>query len=194
MEKTDPRVLIAQDVIKALDVKRMCVITGFSDQPYVHFEMPAEPFDEFVKRDAREALKGKQCSVCAKGALLVAAIDRFNKVKLEELYDNAGYGHYRSIAIYGETPSKKWLEQWFDADQLTLIEAAFETSMNCGSDGESLYGKYLGSGKYEIAYGELVDSPINHAVYFGEGYDGHDERLRAIMQNIIDHNGEFVPV
>lgn len=103
------RVLIAKDVIAALNTKRMRARTNsgsFERNPYVDVKLTATTLQE----DARKAL-AKPCIVCAKGAALIACVDRFNKVKLQDLtltsyVENFGYydNMYIDYNIDGEEP------------------------------------------------------------------------------------------
>lgn len=183
----DPRVLLAKDVIAALDAKRMNARGGITTHPYIFYDGIGS---DDLEVDARKALKGKKCRVCAKGALLVAAVDRFNEVRLEDLYDLDQPG----INIDKGTPSRQWLGQWFGDDQLALMEAAFEAELGVSDDTERLREAYEESGEYDYDMDdEVADTPLHDAVEFGEAIDYPDERLRAIMENVVKNNGEFIP-
>lgn len=136
MEDTeDIRVTLAKDVIAALNAKRFNAKTGNYLRIFVKGEgYVGYPRDSIGNRNAnaKEAFADKLCSVCAKGALLVAAIDRFDQVRLSELY-----GSYDYITLDGSTPAHTWLQQWFSRKQLALMEMAFE-GRECSVDTENL--------------------------------------------------------
>lgn len=66
------------------------------------------------------------------------------------------------------------LRQHFSETQLALIEAAFELTE--------------GVGPYDAP-----EAAANRAVAFGARYANDTRRLKAILQNIIDNGGTFVP-
>lgn len=217
-EKND-RVLIAEDVIKALETKRMITILADDltcQDTYVDLDLehPMSEGDPRLELDAQQFIKDRTCTVCAKGAVLVAAIDRFDKVKLKDVYDPRGL----FIVIDGSaSSSKRFLAQWFEPDQLTLMEAAFEASLDTSSDLEAMYERhrqehmrlfdeersvdedhpeyddYLSDRDYEESNYGAEDTPLGRAYAFGCRYDTAKQRLVAIMENIIANDGEFVP-
>lgn len=63
------------------------------------------------------------------------------------------------------------LKTIFSAEQMDLIEVAFEV--------DSVHSR--------------TDVDTQDALYFGNRYDTDDQRLKAIMRNIIKNNGEFIP-
>lgn len=67
---------------------------------------------------------------------------------------------------------KDYLAAWFDRSQLTMIETAFER---------------------DSSFGYSNESEIDDALEFSESLDDPGERLTAIMQNIIDNDGNFRP-
>jgi len=75
------------------------------------------------------------------------------------------YSEYRKIYMFG-CDLKLHLAQFFTPDQICLIEAAFEW--------------------FEV-------SAMKPAHEFGRRYPDGRTRLKAIMQNIIDNDGEFKP-
>ena len=111
------RIQIAKDVItwvKAGKV-RVSASTGYVSRPLGNdtwFDGTAEPVDA---REALCAVEGA-CTVCARGALLLAMVDRFDVLKigaLSDLGDEAGY------------TDGGYLDRLFSRDK-EEIEAAFE--------------------------------------------------------------------
>lgn len=64
------------------------------------------------------------------------------------------------------------LSDVFDTKTLDLVEAAFEQSRRFAEDYQD----------------EAVRAEV-----FGKQYEGDRERMRAIMENIVANNGEFIP-
>lgn len=107
----------------------------------------------------------KNCTLCAKGAILISKIDKFNNVTSLNTSDIS--------SEYIEDS----LEGIFDSNDLDLIETAFE----CDD-----YYSYYRDG--------LDDEALsNKAIKFGKQFDDDSDRLMAIMQNVIDHDGKFTP-
>lgn len=117
--------------------------------------------------DARDFLKSQpQCRVCAKGALLYGAIMKFDGVALKDLIDSDDY-----LQIASHNSSFEWLSQWFDPEQLQLMEAVYE-------------------GDIEVEYREKYPG----ASSFLDAYEVRGkEGLRKIMKNIIENGGTFCP-
>lgn len=217
----EDRVLIAKDVIARLDAETMIArgdlgtlrMGGDEDAlwPYVYFSGISDIWRDSEKKaealDARELLKDKQCNVCAKGALLVSTIDRFNKVKLGELT----WGDADSLFVVdSDHPSKMWLIDYFDAGQLVLMEAAFEgsdISDDILSYKLSYKVQHLECDDYDELYDEFdedVDEDVEpelspkmkalHDAYeYATKYSDPTTRLRAIMENVVANKGEFIP-
>ena len=182
MSSPEDRVAIAKDVIKALDTKRLVASSG----AYLEFVGINAFFEENMESDARDALKDRQCEVCAKGALLVAAIDRFDECKLSDIYSQEEHASAGVVIDGPSSSSKKFLSRFFDEDQLALMEIAFEGSCYVSHDTTALHKWYCSGSGYE-------GSPVQHAEDFYHGFDCIESLLRGIMQNVIDNGGEFVP-
>lgn len=102
------------------------------------------------------------CEVCAKGALFISHIMRNNHFTV---------GDYYSCRKNDNEKIKERLDSLFSLSQLELIEKAFE--------GESHDN-------------ELKDSTlIDLANEFHYYYEDDEERLIAIMNNIIENKGTF---
>lgn len=119
-----------------------------------------------------------KCNVCAIGATYISYINRFNEVKNGQV-----------ISARADTMIKT-LGKIFSSDQLRLMEAVFE----CGWVQEAEWFTNLENEFYSSD--EPEESPafarINTAIEeFYYRYDTHENRLRAIMLNVIRNNGEF---
>ncbi len=95
----------------------------------------------------------KHCPVCAKGALCLAYIEKYNNVILDDVQDIANYG------------LEEFLQEFFGEDELDLIESAFE--------GWAHY-------RTGLRLGDFRDIEPK-------------ERLRLIMENIVENGGKFEP-
>lgn len=131
----------------------------------------AKPFFESVSK----------CEVCAKGAILYAAVTKFNAVTMPEIASR-GFS-VPNIGLEEGTRGIRWLSQWFDEGQLHLIEAAYE--------GEGVESHYFEEWDNEEAgVMDLLDRAEQFLPYDEERSDAG---LRRIMQNIIDNGGTFCP-
>ena len=61
----------------------------------------------------------KSCDVCAKGAFFISTVDKYNRLKVEDLVDIADTSH----TLSDPSDTIEWL---FDYDQLDEMENAFE--------------------------------------------------------------------
>lgn len=171
MTAAEKRVQIAKDVIAQLDTKRLRAFEGV----YVrgrggssNLKIDPEVFllDETLDTEVRDLL-APQCDVCAKGGLFVAAVDRFDKLKLgDDLCPIGNHG--------GCSDPVEYLTGFFEYNQLELIEYAFER----GGAGDIVCGH---------------EDMFKAAEKFGRKFRSDDARMRAIMKNVIKHNGTFKP-
>jgi hypothetical protein len=160
------RIAVCKDVIANIQAAQINVIKG---RGYI------TGLD--VKLEDSEAIQymlpliKKKCEVCARGAMMISKIDKFNSCYFLNLND------------IDQCDTTDQLD-FFDEEQLDLIETAFElTNM----------GAYEYSGDYYTPYHTQKRAKNQLAVQFGQDFKNPSDRLMAIMQNIIDHNGEFKP-
>jgi len=117
--------------------------------------------------DSDVAFLQKNCQMCARGALLLSRVRKFNSCSLADV----GFGRSRSEITYISASSDHTtdaLKGAFSVTQLEMIEAAFER------------------------WGGIHDGR-DLAREFGEDHDDDDDRMIAILQNILDHKGTFKP-
>jgi hypothetical protein len=157
------RVAIAIDTIQQLWLGVFRATSG----TYLELTSP-ETFK--VNQELQEVLtaEGIICEVCARGAIFASAVRKSNAAMVCS-YDagNTTLEMGPSIPIF----SRKELA-FFSRDQLELMEGAFE-----------MWEKE----------GTLDDDLARAATRFGRYFFDEDERLMAIMQNVIDNNGTFCP-
>ena len=166
------RVMIARDVIKQLDSKRLIARGGcwvsYRGKPYTLD-------DESGEKDFREVLLSvPQCSACALGSLLVCTVERANKAKMNDFMQDGSFDPgFSNIAQY--------LEPYFSIEQLNMIENAFERRCTHWS--------------WEVS-DEKLEASVRFGtdVTYGVKTDDQDATvLHAIMSNIVRNKGEFVP-
>lgn len=168
MPANEQRVAIAKDAIMLLNNRHA------NATPLTYFEIKYDGDGEvFMDKQLNEHLGDVTCDVCAKGVLLLSHIARF---------DNFSIGYCgRSSVGNGFIFSR--IGSIFKTDQLDMIESAFEGSVIEDSSGSLL-----------SEMGHIANEKGRLCIAFGEQYDDNTERLLAILQNIIDNDGEFVPV
>lgn len=154
------RIAVCKDVIANIQAAQLNVVPN--NGYIVGLNMELEDSD--VIHHMLPLIK-KKCEVCARGAMMICKIDKFNSC------------NYINLNDVEQSDTAEQLD-FFEEDQLNLIETAFELSDM--SDG---YGRY----NYNHSK-ETID-----AIKFGEDFDDPSDRLMAIMQNIVDHKGEFKP-
>ena len=180
------RVAIAKDTIKWLGTKAIKM------KPGTYFQLPrkaikVQSYDD--KLDDVLVTVKNPCQVCALGGMFYSMVRRFDKVPVSicntmwEKGDMYAYG-VGHADIYIE------LSKYFDGHQLSLIESAFETrDMFEVADYD---GIEVGFDVDALALEKRPCSTIDRAVNFARKKNATD-RLRAIMNNIIENNGAFKP-
>jgi len=163
---------VARDVLLQLRLKRIMASSGTYLQIDVSGEAETCALDNgdasFKKSFAQD--KSISCRVCAIGAAYIGYINRFNRVTNDQA-ESAGVNQMIDT-----------LSAIFSEEQLRMMEAVFEGGF-VGGDPDW----YLDL-DYENEEQARVDMLINN---FYEKYDDDDQRLRAIMINVIRNNGEF---
>jgi hypothetical protein len=170
LTKAQKRVAIAKDVLLQLRLEHINAVSG------VYLDFPEAKQNDvgecLVDSDApvSAVYNVRDCDVCAKGALFLSAA-RVKKGKtMRDLMITHDSGNVDANAL-NDNSIVRYLSDIFDDQQLWLIEAAFEQNdMRSMKDIEA-GGDYL---RYHLD-------------------DSEDERLRAIMLNIIENKGTFKP-
>lgn len=159
------RIEIAKDVLLQLAAGRLKATSG----AYLKFDTiyDRQKFYDAIGRGLKisDAVKDATCNVCGIGSLFIAAAERTQckATGMEEANDD-GF-------------MRKHLGKWFDADQLDMIESAFEM-------------RYIANGDSDL---RSDDAAIQDSIKFTHGWQSATTRLKMIMQNIIDNNGTFAP-
>lgn len=168
------RVIIAKDVIAALTAEAIKPTQG------QYFFLPA--VDRYDQHEIRRLIGDRidtslqdilptlpPCHVCAKGALFVCTVARRNQVIADQAFGPGAFDAPHLSAMLGGV---------FGPEQLALIEAEFDGDMiDAQNDEQKRY----------------------QPVMFNEGDEDSEDRtpprdrMIAIMQNIVDNGGTFIP-
>ncbi len=164
-ERRQMRIDVANDVLKHLHALQISTGT------YVMGKIPATLTGD---EDAQEHLPiiRKECRVCAKGAMVLSYIGLYDKLRLNDIFDIDDESYEGKRLVDAEDGQLcEILETGFDKDDLNKIEAAFELWTTAET---------------------ICDD--NAPYHFGKQYDYNPViRLQAIMQNVVDNNGDFHP-
>lgn len=168
------RVRIARDVIDQLTTRKIRAKTG------VYLSLGRiEDVVDFDDKSVQEVLEKTKCEACALGSLFVASVRIKNGLLASESLDettiyvqDGSNSRYEDIVTCDNSVMRERLAEYFDDEQVDLIESAFETA-DMGDD-DNL-------------------EQIEDAIAFGQKHINPTRRMKAIMQNIVDHRGTFTP-
>jgi len=149
--KAEARVLIAQDVLNQLNLKKIIATKG------KYFEFKGGVFDD--NDFLHEVIARSPCEVCALGSLYYSRVQLANETKCDVVRSPA-YGRDINLINNSGTMDEDLL-RYFDGEQLAEIESFFE------------------------GWSEALEFAYNNP--------DPEIRMRKIMQNIIDNNGDFKP-
>lgn len=174
----EQRVIIARDVLEWVRVRKL--------EPWSGTYLSVKE-TETVEGDGREptlplgsvsTVNGGSCYACGLGALFALTVER-------------GPFEVRDVCSGGGSISEGMrhkLAPYFSPEQLTLIECAFERSTGFSYEDENLpYAERLDA----AGFGRRVEAASSGCLEEGDSVDRRV--MRAIMQNIIDNNGTFIP-
>ena len=182
------RVALAKDVIIQLGIKNFKAYPGVYVFPRVTDIGILQNIDTNNNIQQANLLVSQgviSCEVCAKGAIFMSHVMKTNSCSVKEVkYSNSN------------EPVTDRVSEFFDRDQLNLIEAAFEENPDMYTedaiddldDGDDIIWD-LPDPK-EI---RKIEKLANKAVKFGDKYKTPHNRLIAIMKNIIKNKGTFKP-
>ena len=165
LSKPEQRVAIAKDVIKHLNTGKIKATVGtYFENSFIDKHL-YKLSDENKNVELQTLLEKDdvKCKVCALGGMFV--VDVLNN-------DHLLVGKKeRDIDSYLE---RKRLKKYFSTSQLSLIENSFE--------------------KMNIVDPTSNNWSVNYdGVEFGKKFKSPKDRLIAIMQNVIDNKGTFIP-
>ncbi len=159
---TQKAVAIAKDVIAQIKLQQYIANSGS------YFYDINSPDYAYVKV---KNILDKKCKVCALGACIVSAARLFNQ------------DTYEAVPVFNSINEN--LKEYFDPNDLLLMEYTFERGML----GE-LYN--YSNDTYEKYYNTFDQATKNAACFYGDAYSNVEDRLIAIMRNIIRNKGRFI--
>jgi hypothetical protein len=163
LTKAEKRILIIKDVLELIKLGVAKIKTGV----YCEIKKGLDKLEEGGQFNTY--LKKTVCRVCAKGALFLGHVDKFNNC---EVVKDGSYNYAYNIEA---TIRKKLLDN-FSHIQLDMIETAFEKKVmydyTCLIRGRKLEEK---------------------CIDFGCKYRYPKDRLKAILKNMLKNNGLFKP-
>jgi len=178
LTKSQMRVAVAKDALKQVQLENVVVLSG---NGYVvndeldnqicsinhDLEAQGKDTDKVELREHLDGILGKvsKCEVCAKGALFLSAIRKFNNFSL-----NRG----SSKSIDGEASNET--RKIFGKKNADLIEAYFEQS----------------SPRKPFIVKDESDTSTEY-YRWEDGYPNDKERLILILKNVIANKGTFKP-
>ena len=169
LTKNRQRIKIIKDVIAYLETGKFKATQGLYLRLKGYRNAVAD--DDQV----HELVEKSKCEVCGIGGIFVAAVMLKNELKVSDL-DSNPYSHNATAAKHIKVEGvddggmREYLATWFDGDQLSLIESAFEQD-----DGYA--GGSIGT----------------DAAEFGKTYKTPRARFLAICKNMLANGGQFVP-
>lgn len=167
--KANKRVLIALDVLARLKKG------NYIARSRVWAKIPVRREEVENKLQVCDILDKKVCECCALGSILLSEIAFNNHYELN------GYNYNeKGATLYIDLDEREEeLKKIFSNVQLVLIEIAFEGGNGCYNFNS------LSNDNRERYY--------DKAVSFYNKYSDADERLEAIMNNIVENKGTFKP-
>ena len=181
--KAQKRVMIAQDVLAQIKAKRyvaepgMWVVPTFSEN---FCNTDSDPGKESVQQ-LFASKEIESCNVCALGGLFMSCTNLNNHTTYSQF--NSESEDIGALIGYEEGLSNE-LDVFFSKNQLTLIEIYFE-------DGEGYFSIDNETVDTGSRFYKSID--FDHVNSFNDKYQDDDDRLKAIMKNIVENNGTFVP-
>lgn len=181
------RVLVAQDVIKQLNIKKYKSTPG----TYAEFQSTLFTDDKFENSNVelnKHFNTLRNCEVCARGALFLSTVNLGNAFPINKIsihsYDTGRAG----VAAYD---LGKRLNPIFSMNQQALIECAYEgidvsEHLKTVVITYNIHQKELGIIQH-LAYKGL----LNECKKFKKKYPKSKDRMIAIMRNIIRNKGIF---
>jgi hypothetical protein len=161
------RVIIAKDVLEWLGEGKLLPTQGTYLSSFLRDKDGQLLYEDGRVVNGRvldDRVDGGKCTACALGAVFACTVERKGGMPNFWRMGWCPYFMHQELAPY------------FDRDQLTLIEAAFEKNG----------GFHEADHEADHEAGEAAES-------FGRRFDTASSRMAAIMKNIIANGGTFVP-
>ncbi|MEK6829068.1 MAG: hypothetical protein AABY15_02995 [Nanoarchaeota archaeon] len=175
MGKMQKRVAIAHDVIASIKANKFKATPGTYCELKLNKKHKFEGAGDVELQSLMESGVVEKCNVCAIGGIFASKVAIGNKFKVSVEED---YWNDNKLGIETDVDDDELLIENLDGiyteRELRLIEFAFE--------GEDIRGEF---------YDEEID--IDALNSYKKVHKKADERLIAIMQNIIKNEGKFIP-
>lgn len=170
--KAQQCVAVAKDVLKQIEIGFFTPTTGdyftVKDIGY-NINVPAKLDEAFsVLKD-----KGARCEVCGIGSCFASLVNLGNNATTTKGFGSKVIDSWSGI---GDDYMRPILRKVFSPSQLSLIEQSFEKSWALGDTED-----------------DVNNDMADKAVSFGIRYKTDSARLKAIMNNIIQNKGTFIP-
>ena len=160
------RVAIAKDVLAQIAARKYRATCGVYVDGLKTEDVPGETQLQEIVAGQRES-----CEVCGIGSVFMSAVRLGDNLTVGEALSVAGYDSYVNESVMADK-----VREYFAPAQLALIETAFER------------------GPVGISEDWHQDSAApERAIRFGNRYRSATARLKAIMTNIVENEGTFVP-
>jgi hypothetical protein len=173
LTKAEQRVQIAKDALKWIKKPNVKVKDKSS---YFKINKGQEHLE--IGTDLNQHLKKIHCTVCAKGALFLSHVDRFDNCKIQPFVKGSSIP---DTDFDDERSIKHRLSKHFSASQLDMIECAFEREII-----------YDSTRKLTNEPGQK-ENIAKACITFGKHHRKPVDRLEAILKNIVKNKGEFIP-
>lgn len=164
---------VAKDVLEQLDRQDLPLNTE-SRKGYVYGNL------SFLNNSLEDDLQNhadklqETCTVCALGACLLSAARVYDQIPVKNVIDSPSEVDPNNYFISHNLIISA-LENIFSGQTCTLIEAAFEQSYML------------------LNFTETVSiEQLRGAAAFGCRYNSDEERLRGIMENVVENEGNFL--
>ena len=163
------RIKVVRDVIRQLSDGTLVASPG----TYAKFIAPKRMKPDSQLNEILESIP--KCEVCGVGGIFLATVKLNNELTVEDVNRRSSYGTITAgvRSSMGDSVMRDYLKKWFSAEQLALIETAFER--------RKMHSAFV-----------HPDKPLQAAIKFGMAYENPKARFIAICNNIIEHGGEFV--
>jgi hypothetical protein len=173
LTKAEQRVQISKDALKWIKKENVKVKESSG---YFYISKGEEQLK--IGTDLNKYLKKIKCDVCAKGALFLSHVDRFDNCKIQPSYPGS---EDANTDFDDEDDIKQRLSKQFSELQLDMIECAFEK-------------KVLTDSTQKLGQSYNPSKIAQECIKFGKQYKKPYDRLEAILKNIVKNKGTFIPI
>jgi hypothetical protein len=167
MNPASKRIAIAKDVIRSVEVEKTI-------DPQKDRYLLSDAVDRYrgdISKELKDIIiNDPTCSACAIGSMFVCTVLRHDQITFSNYLNSEKYENFRP-----------YLRNFFDHNQLNMIESAFECKCRCVNE-------YFVRNIFDCN-----DNDCMKSIAFGQKFLDNHSRITAIMRNIVKNKGEFVP-